>query len=174
MMGANRIESLTENAPEARAINDVYDFSRKELLRMLPWRFAVDYVELANTGNTPILDWSQEYQLPSNVIKVLCLNDPKANWPFEIMGDKLLCDDSTAKIKFVKDITDESKFDISFGQALASLIASKTATTIKGNATTQREMYQRFQEDLANARTYSAQETYADDMYAEDFITVRY
>lgn len=174
MMGANRIESLTENAPEARAINDVYDFSRKELLRALPWRFAVDYVELGNTGTTPILQWSQEFQLPQNVIRVISLNGSEYNYQFEIVGDKLLCDDSTAKIKFIKDIEDESKFDVSFGQALASLIASKTARTITGNATTQREMYQRYVEDLANARTYSAQETFADDMYAEDFLTVRY
>lgn len=174
MMGASRIESLTENEPQAQAINDVYELSRKELLRALPWRFAINYVELANTGNTPILHWSQEYQLPQDVIKVLCLNDPKANWPFEIVGDKLLCDDSTAKIKYIQNIEDTSKFDVSFAQAFASLLASKTAKTITGQATVQREMYQRHLDDLANARTYSAQETYADDMYAEDFITVRY
>lgn len=174
MMGAGRIESLTENAPEAQAITDVYDMCRRELLRLLPWRFATKYVELANTGTTPTLQWSQEYQLPSDVIKVISLNNPQANYPFEIQGDKLLCDDSTAKIKYIQDIEDVAQFDDNFAQALAALIASRTATTITGSRTKQNDMYAMYKESIAEARTMSAQETYADDMFADDFITVRY
>ena len=71
-IGAKRITSLSDDTKQAIILNDRYDALRKEVLRSHPWNFSIAYVALAATANTPVWpEWSHEFLLPSDVLRVL-------------------------------------------------------------------------------------------------------
>ena len=69
-IGAKRITSLTQDAPNARACNVAYFVLRDMELRNHPWNFSIKRAELAADATPP--DWGRQnsFTLPSDF---LCL-----------------------------------------------------------------------------------------------------
>lgn len=130
LLGQESITSLTESNTNARACNLVYEPTRDEVLRALMPNFAMARISLARLSATPAFGYDYYYQLPSDCLRVLGME--YSDYVFVIEEDRLLCDYTTAKIKYIKRITDPNKFDSIFITALALRIATKIAARIKG------------------------------------------
>tara|TARA_R110000868_G_scaffold268290_1_gene527506 strand:- start:209 stop:793 length:585 start_codon:yes stop_codon:yes gene_type:complete len=175
-IGAARISALSDNTKAAIACNDQYDRLRKEVLRSHPWNFAISYISLAATANTPVWDaWTKEFLLPSDVLRILetDLGDYNA-WEigYNVDGNKVLfCNDDAVKIKYIKDITNTTRFEPNFEEALAFRIAADLAYHLVQSQTVQANMFRLYKEYLATAMSFDAQEMSQQEVQADAWTT---
>lgn len=163
-IGANRITSLSDPDKASVACNDQYDRLRKEVLRAHPWNFAIAYVALAQTVNTPVWDkWDAEFLVPSDVLRVLetdlCSSEA---WEigYNADGNKVIfCNSTSLKIKYIKDITNTTRFDATFEEALAFRMAADLAYKLVNSQTLQQQMFNYYKAAMATAMSYDAQES---------------
>jgi len=132
----DQIIALSDDSPSARFCNAFFDQAREECLQSNPWRFAIKTATLSQLTTTPLLEWAEEYQIPSDCLRVLSLNGcgphDRSDY-FEIQGKKLLTDEVTATIKYVWRVTDGSYYHPLFVSALSCLLASLIAKPLTGD-----------------------------------------
>lgn len=138
--GLGMISSINDNSVQAKACKALYEPLRQSMLRLHHWNFAETRAQLAQVVGTPTFEFAFAYQLPSGFLKLKEYNgeyvvpnpaDPNY-WmayagKYKIEGDKLYTNDAMVLVVFVQDITEPSKWDSLFFQALASMLASKLA-----------------------------------------------
>lgn len=171
-LGAEPIQSLTDDSTRARLCNGSYPFKRKELLRGHPWKFAKKRVQLSSLASDPLFGYDHQFQLPSDCLRVLEVNLPlQAEWTTE--QDKLLANTDPIQILYAADVSDTQKFDDVFVEALSWAIAADIAYTIT-QSTSQVELAEAKLEQVLNqARSFNAQEGSAPRVQAEAWLRRR-
>lgn len=136
-IGAQRIMDIDDqDSKSARICKNAYEINLRELLRLAQWNFAKDRVQLAEISTAPAFGWAKQYQLPTDFIRLIQFNDIDA-WQddpsdfFEIEGRKLLTDEETARIEYIKFVDDPNQYDALFTKALVVLLASEIAVPIR-------------------------------------------
>lgn len=92
LCGASPITSLTEDSTNARALNAVYENSRKSFLTECRWTFALTRSSLS-IGDTDVFAWlhdeeSYAYTRPTSCLRIWEVSDPDAIWREE--GDYII------------------------------------------------------------------------------------
>ena len=87
-VGAASITSFLDNSREARACNLAYDSSRRAELRKHYWNFATKRAVLAPDATAPAFDFSYQFTMPTDCLRVQLPNDPNLDWKIE--GRKIL------------------------------------------------------------------------------------
>jgi hypothetical protein len=177
-IGANRITALSETSKSAIACNDQYNRLRKEVLRAHPWNFAITWVELAATINTPAADeYTTEFIIPADVLRVLETNlADNLDWEvgYNIDGNKVIfCNDDNLKIKYIKDVTDTTMFDACFDEALSFRLAADLAYHLVQSQSIQQNMFKMYNESVKMARSFDAQEKGQDFVVADQLTVIR-
>lgn len=187
-VGADSISSLDEDSERARICKTRYAMCRDELLGSHPWNFALARVELAQTINTPEFDYTYEYQLPSDLIRVIKTDtldippssDKRVTTTFgfdlpdwRIEGDKLLTNEGEIKIVYIKRETDVSKFSPMFAETLALRLAADFAYKLTNDLNLSREIRAAYTNQFALARSYDAQESANDTVSTNDWVNSR-
>jgi len=158
-VGARRITSLGDGSKEGKICTEMYPRKRDELLRSHPWNFSMKRVELAQTINTPAFDYEQEYQLPSDVLRVFKTDfEEQTNERWVVEGDKLLSNTSTVKILYQARVTDTTKFDAAFVEILSLYMAADFAYALSQSASLAKSLLDQFNVALRDARSIDAQE----------------
>ena len=98
--GGNVIMSLTDDSREGRLANNRFKSDMRTVLRWHPWNCAMARVELSPLVTTPAFGYSQQFQMPSDLLRLSLIEDVE---DFRIEGRLILCDESTIDIKYVKD-----------------------------------------------------------------------
>lgn len=155
-LGTDRITSLDDDSARARAMNEQYDNTRKSLLRGHPWNFAKKRIQLAQLVDSPLFGWDNYYQLPSDCLRVLEIDDDKAEW--EIEGRYLATDNDTIEIKYISDIEDTTLFDPHFEEAFAAELAFNLSYYFNQSVSARESLKTEAKEKLATARSFNAQE----------------
>lgn len=175
-LGVDFISDLTDETKAAILCNEQYDKKRQQLLRAHPWNFAIKRVSLAKTATTPEFEFDNEFQLPSDCLRVLKIDDEGyiPNYPtWVIEGDKLLSSLDTVKIKYIADIEDVGLFDENFTEALAFLIASDLSYALVQSASLSKAMLELHDRVLRDARSFDAQEGTPEDLGADRWTSSR-
>jgi hypothetical protein len=142
-LGAARIAALTDATPEARACNMMYEHTRDQVLRGHRWNFALQRAVLTQLSTAPLFGWAAQYALPTDCLRVFQLNSYEVQeYPdmWEVEGQNLLTDETTANVKYVARITNADLFDPIFVKALATKLAADMAKTITGSNTITSEL----------------------------------
>ena len=141
-IGDLRITSLSDNTKPAREVSAVYSMLRDKLQRTYNWRFCVKRAVLAAEVDTPVFDWSYQYPVPSDCLRILQIN---AYYPapdlsdlissggqeYVLEGGKILTRTSgSLNLRYLARTTDPTKFDSSFDEAFASSIAYNVAEAL--------------------------------------------
>lgn len=170
-LGADTIVSLTEDTKQARECNVIYETVRKELLRGHPWNFAIARQELASEVAAPAFEYSYQFNLPSDCLRVLKVYDYISE--FKIEGSKILSDDSTLKVVYIKSEEDPETFDSSFAYLLSLGIAAEIAYSITGSSSQAALMRQRYIQARREAKQWDGQEgspeTWEDGSWLNEF-----
>lgn len=134
-IGDLRITSLSDNTKPAREVNAVFTMLRDKLQRTYSWRFCVKRAVLAAESSTPVFDYSYQYPVPSDCLRILQIN---AYYPapdlsdlissggqeYQLEGGKILTRSSgSLNLRYLARITDPIKFDTAFDEAFSALIA---------------------------------------------------
>tara|TARA_R110001592_G_scaffold245816_8_gene507381 strand:+ start:5155 stop:5736 length:582 start_codon:yes stop_codon:yes gene_type:complete len=179
-LGASSITALTENSKNARICNERYETIRDAVFRSHPWNCLVTRVQLAQDTETPAWGFSYQYTLPSNCLRVLSILNYDADYKIE--GRKLLINESSVFILYLKIETDVNQLDILLRETISAGLASDIAYAITSNMAVAKLMTEKYGLKLSEARFTDATEGYntdptlgnTDQILSEDFINSRY
>lgn len=158
-LGAERILSEDDSNNRARLVKESYPIQRDALLRSHPWRFNKAYASLALITPKPpeIFDYDYVFKLPTDCLRVFQTDlGPDATWE-ELENGRFGACSSEVKIKFGRNITDVTKFDANFIEALAWAIAADIAYSLTQSTAAAEAAQKNFNDYLRSSRSYSAQ-----------------
>lgn len=148
-LGEDRITSLSDNVKAAREINAVFTLRRDKLLRSYNWSFAMKRASLPALSDAPDWGYSLAYQLPSDCLRVVQVNDIYSipgigdfigagpdEEPYRIEGQTIVTDfTAPLKVRYIRRITNTAEFDACFVEAFAYDLALETCEAIKQSTT---------------------------------------
>lgn len=177
-LGASVILSLTENSKNGRLCNQRYEPIRDSVFRSHPWNCLMKRVELAQDSTTPAFEYTYQYTLPTDCLRVM--RTEKSNISggeeYRIEGRKLLTDEATVKLLYLAKITDPNEYDTLLLETLSAAIAADLAYAVTASTSLAANMYQLYQNKLKEARFADATENsvdFTDAIQADDFLNAR-
>lgn len=173
-LGAKRIESLTQDHPNARSMNAAFDIVRDALLRKYPWSFAISRDSIAADGDGP--EWGEwnRYTKPNDFLALIRDDESGAVVDWKIEGDYILsADSSPLEIRYIARIEDTNKYDPLFVEALACKLALETCEEITQSTSKKESLRGDMDEAINEARRANAIEKGAEEFPEDDWITAR-
>ncbi len=142
LCGATTVTSITDDTPNARALNAVTDFSRKNFHTDNKWSFSTTRSTLA-TVSTSGIAWlhdgeSYAYTKPTGCLRIWEVNSTNVIWREE--GDYILSNIADLGIKWAFDQTDYTKWQPSAIEAFSYKLAAEIAFQIMNSATKAMEL----------------------------------
>lgn len=152
-LGAARIISFGDDNKQARAVTSMFDIVRDAELRSHIWSFSVRRTALPALTTTPAWGFKYEYEIPSDCLRILMVNDtyggpdmsdyrdkPVADYSLE--GNKILTDfDAPLKLRYISRVEDTTEWDSMFVEALACRLAMEMCEDLT-QSNTKRELAQ--------------------------------
>lgn len=162
-MGEPPILNIDQNTKAAIALKAVFDMCRDIVLVDHPWNFATERAVLAQLSEAPAFGYSYAFQLPTGCLRVLGMvregNNADPTLEYKIEAGHLLTDESSAKIKYIFQVTDTGAFPPRFVSALAARLAMETAYYLTQNALLAKKAEDQYLKvELPGARSIDAQE----------------
>ena len=176
-LGEDPITSMDDATKKARLCKRFYPSVRDAVLRAYPWRCAIAFQDLGPLAGIDVVTgskYSYTFQLPVNpwCLRVLLLNDDKSlGW--EVVGRKLLCDESTANIRYIYRVVDPGNFDALLEDAITCRLAGLIAYPVTGNPNMSMNLYKLYLEKLVEARSIDSMEGSNEDYESVDLLEVR-
>ena len=136
-IGVATISSVSDDSNEARLANSTYNQTLGDLLTAHDWSFAIKRVELALDVQVPLFDYSRQYLLPVDCLKVISISGDGA---FEVEGNKLLTDEPSVKLQYTSLVEDPNEFSSTFAEVLSARLAYEWSIPLV-NSTTLTELY---------------------------------
>ena len=140
LLGASTISSLTEDSKNARLCNQRYEPIRNRTFRSHAWNFATKRVQLAKDSTAPVVEYANQYTLPSDCLRVLKIHTGstdsiKSTIDYAVEGRKIKTDEGTVFLVYIALITDPYEYVTYFNEALSAALAAYIAYAITNNAT---------------------------------------
>jgi hypothetical protein len=173
------IISLSDNTTEAKTLNIIYDMVAENVMALGPWTSCTKRATLAQLTDTPDWGYTYQYQLPTDpkFIKCLLLNEcKKGDIDFAIEGDKLLCNETTAQIKYIALITDTESYDAYLRQAITERLICEMAyqkTGSEGNLDRMEKVFAAKVDALLNMNNTQGNNNEDRDLPSDTFTDIR-
>jgi hypothetical protein len=137
-----------------------------------PWNFATKRASLPALATAPTWGFKKAYQLPSDYLRMIELEDDTVTWKVE--GKTIVCDQSAPlNILYIAQITDVVQFTSLFEETLTERLAAELAVPITKKIDIRNGFLQTYIEKLSEARTLDGQEGTQDVQEISDLIDVR-
>lgn len=176
ILGAARIQSLTEANKNARACNANYFRLRDVELRKHRWGFSIKRVQLAKNTTDPVFGKTNYFELPSDCLRILPPPQLDVDWVIEeAEGKRAIATDWTAPLdlRYVAQVTDPNLMDATFRDALSARIALELCEEITQSNKKQETSQNRYDEAMAEAKRMNAIESVSFIPPEDEWITVR-
>ncbi len=138
-IGSVRINDFdSDDTPEAIACRLHYEITRDSLIRSHFWRFASARASLSPDTVTPKFEYSRQFILPTDFLRLKSvfsnsgLVTRNITFSYAIEGQRLLTDDSDVNLRYIKKVTDVTKFDPLFVEVLILQLALKIIAQLAG------------------------------------------
>lgn len=171
-LGANPITSLDQNSKEAILCKAQYPVVLTRVLQEHPWNFAIKRASLQKLAEIPAFDYSAQFQLPPDYLRVLSPYPDTVR--FVVEGDRVLCNESALSIRYLFNATDPSKYPPQFAEVFAYELAVELSYALVQSNTQQAQLAQLAKNFKITARTYDAQEGTPEDFYRDEWDIARY
>ena len=133
-MGSKRInnyDDASDNKPEALYCRMFYDQTVRALTRSHLWRFAKAREVLSQDTESPAFQWTYSYSLPSDFLRPIRIwtNSDQITgetyYSYELEGTKLLIDESTVNLTYIRWVQDVPSWDPLFADVMILTLAHK-------------------------------------------------
>jgi len=158
LLGAQPINSLTENNDRARLCNSLFEVIRDDVLRSHFWNCCIKRVAIAADSTAPAYDYSYQFTLPSDWIRNISVGLYGRECDYRCEGRKILCDESTLYLKYIYKNEDVSTWDSSLVNAMHHAIAARIAYAITQSASLAQAMDQQLSMFMKRARAIDGQD----------------
>lgn len=172
ILGADRIVSLTEDSVNARECNSCYTELRDRELEKHRWNFAHARVVLAPDTAAPPFDFTYQFTLPADCLRVMPPNRTNLDWRSE--GGKILTNDGTSiNLVYIKRVTDPNLMVPTFRGALSAMIAWLKCEKITQSNTKKSAAMDFYKFQVGEARRVNAMQKVADNAPEDTWVTAR-
>lgn len=184
-LGDSRIISFQDDNKRGRAVLAIYDKVRDDELRRHLWNFAMKRVKLPADADAPAWEYTKQYSLPSDCLRVVQVNDfvcsqnlndyrDAVGLPYTIEGRKILTDFSAPlKVRYIQRVTDANQFDATFVTALSSRMAYELCEELTQSNTKKQAAWQDYRAAIAEARRTDAIENPPETAVDDSWILAR-
>lgn len=138
-LGAKRINDLgdtSERSLEAIQCRLHYEPTRDALLRSHWWRFARARVKLSQDTVSPDFEWDNQFVLPTDFLRFRSIYEEDGTTSksrrHAIEGQRILTNLSAVSLRYIKKVTDPTKFDPLFVKVLVWLLADEMIGPLAG------------------------------------------
>lgn len=196
-LGANSITSLNEDSTEAIECNLRFDSSRRALLQMHLWNFAIKRASLNRETSTPAFNYNYQFTLPSDFLYAimtgleenfqspapqivntnLYVNDVPSYGgidKYRIENGKLLSYEQDVNLIYVADVTDTAKFSATFTELLARYLTYQIAYRVVGSRTERDSQKKIFEQELEEFKSIDSQQGVFDRLEVSQFLSERF
>ncbi len=161
-LGGNLIvDPDSDESTEADLCRANYESSRDFTLESRNWTFAKDRARLVPEEDTPAFQWSFQFLLPAQVIRVVQVcKDPqmKVDTDWERESNKILADVAIVYVTFVEKVEIEARFSPGFTQTFATKLAENIALPLTASKTMYNLMKQNFVDLINDAGALDGQQ----------------
>lgn len=171
-LGVETISALPGTTRQGAIANEQYSKLRDELLYEHPWNFAMKRATLTATASTPEFEFSYEYSLPADCLRVWATQYEEDF--YQVEGTKLYSNYSDLKIRYISKVTDASLFSPQFSELLSLKISADLAFVFVQSNSLKATLLQEYSLKLRDARSHDAQENPSYYLTDDVFIKSRY
>ena len=178
LLGASTISALTEDSKNARLCNQRYEPIRDRTFRSHAWNCLTKRVELAKDSAAPVIEFSNQYTLPTDCLRVLKIHNGTtdsvaSDLEYKIEGRKIKTNEGTVYLVYVALDTDPNNYDAYVQESISHQLAADIAYAVTNNATLANNYMARADERLREARFIDATENSIDTLEANEFTDAR-
>lgn len=164
-VGGQRLVSLSEDSPEATAINDSLWAVRRAELEANVWHFARTRASLSAETTVPVFGYDHQYVIPSDCLRLTSVRGAGSQWyvgslyeeaepaiPYEIEGQRILTNlDAPLQIKYVFDEEVVANWSANFTMMVGCRLAEIIAFDLSDTASLTDRITRRYQDALQRA-----------------------
>lgn len=173
-LGAKRIESLTQDHPNARSMSVAFDRVVKSEIRRYGWNFAIKRASVAADAADPVWgDWNR-YTLPNDYLRLLRDDESGIHVDWRIEGLYILSKDAAPlQFRYLAHIEDPAFYDALFIEALETKLAMVCCKEITGSHSAAAGIKHDYEDAIAEARRSNALEKEAQDFPEDEWLAAR-
>lgn len=163
LLGESRITSLDDRSKPAREAKALYAITRDALIAAHDWNFAKARAALPALADAPLSQFDTKYQLPSDCLRLLMLNDyyvgldltdyrGSPTEEYSIEGREILTNWSAPlNVSYIKRVTDAQQFDPAFIKVLGCQLAMDLCEPLTQSDTKYQKAERQFGREINNA-----------------------
>ena len=149
----------------------MYTDKRDTLLRIHDWKFAIKRSTLAPDVATPDYEWSKQFTLPSDLIRLIEIYPHTVKYRIE--ANKILCNESVLYIKYIYRVTDPNEMDDTFRETLSAMLAKEMAIALTDSQRKKESAEGLYEVKLGDARYAGSIEDDLDTLESDDWLNSR-
>ena len=184
-LGDLRILNLTDNTKPAREVNAVFDMTRDYLQRRFSWRYCIKRANLAADSGTPLWDWSYQYQIPTDCLRILQVGQyyptpdlsdliSTGGQEYVLEGKYILSNQAgPLKLRYLSRVTDPVQFDTAFDMAFSAYLAYILAEPLTASGEQKQMAYNDYRNALKDAVIANAIENPPESLADQTWILAR-
>ena len=173
LLGQSTIASFSENSDRATAFSNLWDNSRQAVLRSHPWNCAIKRAALAPDADAPAFDWTYQFTLPGDCLRVLSSGREGEVPEYRLEGRKILIDDNPAYLRYIYDNEDVASWDAQLVECMTRYMAFSMAYALTKSTSLRDSVYQEFTLLLKKAKAVDGQEDTPDEVGDFPFLAAR-
>ena len=101
LIGESPVSDIEADTRASLIASNLYDLVYNDALSASEWNFATKRFELSKLEEVPINEYKYQYQLPSDLVRVLTINEGQGSNGFEINGDRLYSNDPKVILEYI-------------------------------------------------------------------------
>lgn len=172
-LGVATITSLAENSRVAKLCQEQYPKIRDKLLHSHLWNFAVKRAQLVATANDPVYEFTFEYTLPADCLRVWNTQYGSSADFYQVENGSLYSNYSDVFIKYISRVTDTTKFTPTFDECLALMLAIDLEFALVQSNSFKNTLQEELKTELRDTRSFDAQENPSYPFQEDTFLNAR-
>ena len=169
-IGHKTIANIDEQSEGARKCKVYYQQAVDATLRSYNWNCAMARATLAQDSSPPAFGYAYQYPLPNDCLRVLQLE--RLDLEFKVEGRKLLTNEGTAKILYIKRIG-AGEMDPLLVDAVAARLAAELAYAMSNSPGLAQMMLEIYERKKLEAGCIDAQEGTPGDIEVDSWLNAR-
>lgn len=174
-VGQGPISSIDQETRAAQIIKSIWDLVQDEAMSAHPWNFAIKRDTLSPTATTPTYEFTYEYDIPNDCLRVLELETDVTtigvDWVVE--GRKILSNDSSINIRYLYRNVDYNSWSPPFAEVMAWRIAQEIAYALTQSSEREKACSANYERTLALARSTDGAEGVLRGLLADEWTSSR-
>ena len=171
---SRKLESLTQDHPNARTLNLAYEPMLRAELRRYAWTFAIKRASIAADADDPVWgDWNR-YSKPNDFVRLLRDDETGVSVDWKIEGLYILSTtEAPLEIKYIAFIDDPNFYDDLFIEAFACRLALQCCEEITQSTSKIADVRDQYNDAIAEAKGIGSIEKGAQDAPEDDWVLAR-